>query len=143
MNGLNPKNILRKYFFFQIGKKKMFCHTFKFTQDYTEEIRNKTQISWFLLSVFAWSSRFCHFFYSFQSFLSAKESSKLSSVFEEKSYSAASYFVERCLPKSSEPQVDYYIDISSRSPQLIWERRLPYGSPVNIMLTVTDQNKCI
>lgn len=52
---------------FSNWKKKMFCHTFKFTQDYTEEIRNKTQISWFLLFVFACSSRFCHFFYSFQS----------------------------------------------------------------------------
>lgn len=143
INVLNPKTILRKYFFV-LKKKRKFWDIFPLTQDFRERIGKKTQISWFLVSVFTCSTPFCHFFLSFQSLLTDNKSSKLSGIFEDKRYSATSNFLQICLPKSSEPQIDYYIDdIYSRSPQLMWERRLPDGSPINLMLTMTKQNKCI
>lgn len=141
INVLNPKTILRKYFFIL---KKKFWDTFQFTQDFRERIGKKTQVSSFLVSVFTWPTPFCHFFLFFQSFLTDNESTKLSGIFEDKRYSATSNFLQICLPKSSEPQIDYYIDdIYSRSPQWMWERSLPDGSPINLMLTMTKQNKCI
>lgn len=133
---LNPKIILAYISYWKKKKKKV-------KKDFREEFRNKTQISWFLVCVFACSSPFSHFFISFQLFLTANKSSKLSAIFDLQRYSGTSHFLQVCLPKSSDPKIDYYIDICSRSPLMMWETRLPEVSPVNLMLTMTVQIKCI
>lgn len=130
--------ILRKQ-----NKTKKFCSISQVTEEFRDRFRNKPQIPWFLVSVFACFSPFSHFSISFQLFLTANKSSKLSSIFELLRYSATSQFLQVCLPKSSDPKIACYIDISSRCPLMMWERRLLEVSPTNLMLTMTVQIKCI
>lgn len=80
----------------------------------------------------------------FSLFLTAYKSSKLSDTIENKRHSATSNSLQICLPKSGEPQIDFYTDdISSRSPQLMLREDFQIASPTNLMLTTTVRNKCI
>lgn len=121
------------YFISKKTNKKMFCGISQVTKYFREGFRNKPQIPWVLVSVFACSCLFSHFLVSFQLLLTANKGSKLSGTLELERYSATSNFLQVCLPKSSDSKLDYCIDISSWSPLMMWERRLLEVSPITLM----------